>query len=351
MSPHPKEAAVKRNLLCITLLACFALCAAPLCAQEAPAAKRNDALELRLNAALTKTSGTWGVSVKHVERREFASIHADEKFQMASVFKIPVLVELFQQVKDGKVSLDERVEWRNPELYFGSGLLVSLDTGLRPTVRDLATLMITISDNAATDLLCAKLGLANITARLRALGLEKTSVDGGTRELILQALGLRGEAYRNVTTRTLREVPWDKIADEVAQNRRRFLEECPNCTTPAEMTLLLEKIVTGQTADKDSTDQMLRILSRQQFNQRLPRWVTGRFDHKTGTLNAPVWVVNDAGILYLPGGEHVIICVFSRGSEQNLSSLANKLAIANAEERIAEVARIVFDYYSAQPRP
>ena len=343
---------MKRSIVSIALAAGVALWAAALPAQEAPSAdKRNDQLEQRLNAALVKTSGTWGVSIKHVERKEFVGVRADEKFQMASVFKVPVLVELFQQVKDGKVSLDERVEWRNPELYFGSGLLVTLEPGLRPTVRDLATLMITISDNAATDLLCAKLGVANITVRMRALGLAKTSVDGGTRELILQALGLRGEAYRNVTTATIRDVPWDRIADEVAQNRKRFLEECPNCTTPAEMTLLLEKIVTGQAADKDATDQMLRILSRQQFNQRLPRWVPGRFDHKTGTLNAPVWVVNDAGILYLPGGEHVIISVFSRGAEQTLTPLALKVAVANAEERIGEIAKIVYEYYTAQPRP
>ena len=125
--------------------------------QVAPS-KRNLELEKRLKAALAGSAGDWGVSVKHVERNEVAGINSDQEFQMASVFKIPVLVELFYQVSEGKISLDERVEWTNPERYFGSGVLVSLTPGLRPTIGDLATLMIIISDNAATDYLGARLG-------------------------------------------------------------------------------------------------------------------------------------------------------------------------------------------------
>ncbi len=313
-------------------------------------AKRNAELEGRLKAALAKSSGVWGVSVKHVERNEVAGINTDQRFQMASVFKIPVLVELYQQARAGKISLDARVEWKEPEKYFGSGILVTLDKGLQPTVRDLATLMIIVSDNAATDMLCDRLGVANITARLRALGLQQTSVDGCTRTLILQALGLRGAAYENLTLEGLQKIAWDKIADEVRTNRKQFLEECPNCTTPAEMTLLIEKIVKGEAADADATKEMLLILSRQQFNQRLPRWLPYgvRSEHKTGTLTAPVWVVNDAGVINLPGGEHVIVSVFSRGTETDLGAAGNKVAIANAEDRIGEIGKLVFDYYTAK---
>ena len=317
---------------------------------ESAPPKRNLELEIRLKAALAGSAGVWGVSVKHVERNEVAAINVDQKFQMASVFKIPVLVELFYQVNEGKISLDERVEWTNPDRYFGSGVLVSMTPGLQPTVGDLATLMIILSDNAATDLLCQKLGVKNVTARMRSLGLSKSSVNMGTRDLILQVLGLRGAAYQDLTTKTLDKVDWTKIQDEVKKNEQRFLEDCPNCTTPWEMTLLLEKMLTGVTVDKSASEKMLHILSLQQFNQRIPRLLPYdvRCAHKTGTLTGPVWVVNDAGIIYLPKQQgHLILSVFSHGTQTELTVSENTLAITGAEGRIAEIAKIAFDYYTA----
>ncbi len=317
---------------------------------SAAASLRNQELELRLKAALAKSSGVWGVSVKHLEKNEFAGIHETQKFQMASVFKIPVLVELFTQVKQGKIRLEDRVEWRDPQRYFGSGVLVTMQPGAQLTLRDLATLMIILSDNAATDMICERIGTPNITARMIALGVMNTSVEAGTRDLILRALGLRSADDQKLTTDSIRAVDWAGRAKEIEEARRKFLDECPNCTTPADMTLLLEKVARFEVTDHELTDQMLRILSLQQFNQRLPRLIPLgiRFDHKTGTLNAPVWVVNDAGILYFPNGHRAVVSVFSRGAEMNQSGAETKIAIANAEDRIAEIGKIVWDFYSAE---
>ena len=71
-----------------------------------------------------------------------------------------------------------------------------------------------------------------------------------------------------------------------------------------------------------------------------------RVDHKTGTLLAPVWVTNDAGIIYLPNRERLIICVFSRGTETDLNEAQIKAAISNAEGVIGEIGKIAFDYYT-----
>jgi beta-lactamase class A len=312
-------------------------------------AKENAELARRIAAALAQANGTFGVSVKHVEQGETVSIRGDERFQMASVFKIPVLVELFTQVQAGKVSLDERVEWTNPEHYFGSGILVTLSPGIKPTIRDLATLMIIVSDNAATDLLVGRLGPANVTARMQALGLTQTRVDGGTRDLILRAIGLSDPKYRDLTTASLGAIDWQAIAPEVRRSQEQFLKDCPNCATPDEMTRLVELIFTGKAAGPAQTTEMLTTLSRQQFNARLPRFLPlgTRVDHKTGTLNGPVWVVNDAGLIYLPNKQHVIVSVFSRGGELDQDEAAMKLGINQAEERIGEIAKIVYDYYTA----
>jgi len=89
---------------------------------------RTVVLEQSIRAVLAKSSGVWGVSVRDIEGNEWAEINADERFPMASVFKVPVLVELYHQAQEGKISLDERVEWRDPSLYFGSGILVNLES-------------------------------------------------------------------------------------------------------------------------------------------------------------------------------------------------------------------------------
>jgi beta-lactamase class A len=310
----------------------------------------NPELERRLRAATAISSGVFGVSVRHVEKHEGAALHGNDKFQMASVFKIPILIELFHQVSEGKVSLMERVEWTDPEHYFGSGVLATLAPGLRPTIHDLATLMIILSDNAATDILGNRLGFENITANLRTLGLAKTTVDMGTRDLILQALGLRGEKYGSLTTKTITSVNSDMVSEAGRHNRQLFLEHCPNCTTPTDMSWLLEKLVTGKAGDANATQDMLRILSEQEFNQRLPRLLPSgvRCAHKTGTLNAPVWVVNDAGIIYLPNGDHVIVSVFSHGPDLELNPRELKAAMTNAEERIGAIGILVYDFYTGQ---
>jgi beta-lactamase class A len=297
-----------------------------------PAPPRAAALDLRLRAALAPAAGVYGIAVK----------------QMASVFKVPVLVELFAQARAGKVSLDQRVEWTAPDRYFGSGILANLQAGLKPTVRDLAVLMITLSDNGATDMLCDLVGLDNVNARLKALGASRTRVDGCTRDLILWSMGLRGPQYASLRRGDSAE--GRAPVAELEATRRWFLEQVPNGTTPAEMAMLFEKIVKGEAGDKAATEEMLRILSRQQFTQRLPRWLPAgtRVSHKTGSLSQPQWVINDAGIIDLPGGEHVVVSVFARGRDRaSLSPAELKMATASAEGKIAEVAKVVWDYYTA----
>jgi hypothetical protein len=81
----------------------------------------------------------------------------------------------------------------------------------------------------------------------------------------------------------------------------------------------------------------------------LPRWLPYdiRIDHKTGTLLEPIWVVTDAGVVHLPGDKHIVISVFSRGTQMDLSAAETKAAISGAEERIAEIGKLVFDYFTA----
>jgi len=314
--------------------------------------RRVPELEQRLQAVVAKSPDTWGISVRHMERREAAGIHEDDRFPMASVFKVPILAELYHQVGDKKISLDERVTLARPEIYFGSGVLSLLRPGLNPTIHDLATLMICVSDNAAADLLLERVGRENVTARMRALGLVKTSVEASTREHTLESFGLRGEEYRDLTPADLMRFDFNQHEKEIVRNQQLILRECHNCSTPSEMSQLFEKIAAGQAADAAGTKDMMGILSKQQFNMRLPLLlpVGIRFAHKTGTMVNPIVVVNDAGVMFLPNGEHVVVTVFSKGSGINLNETELKRSMNAAEQTIAEVGKIVFDYYTTSDK-
>ena len=110
-------------------------------------------------------------------------IDADSYYVLASVFKTPVLVEAFFQLHEGRFSLDERWPLATADKNLPSGVLTFFEDGLRPSARDLLTLMIIISDNTATDMMMKRLGKENINARLRALGLDHIHVPLTVREI------------------------------------------------------------------------------------------------------------------------------------------------------------------------
>ena len=93
-----------------------------------------------------------GVAVWHIESDTRLDVNGDEPFPMASTFKIPILATACRQLAADVISLDARVPLADEDKSLGSGILPYFESGLQPTVRDLLTLMIIISDNTATDM-------------------------------------------------------------------------------------------------------------------------------------------------------------------------------------------------------
>jgi beta-lactamase class A len=120
-------------------------------------------------------SGRLGIAARHLGTGEQLTIHAEESFPTASSIKIAVLIELYRQAQVGELSLRERQKYTVRDRTLGSGLLSDLDEGLEPTWRDLAVLMMAISDNTATNMLIDRLGKERINATLRAVGI--TGID------------------------------------------------------------------------------------------------------------------------------------------------------------------------------
>lgn len=282
--------------------------------------------------------GVMGVTVRDIKTGEEISINGDRLFPMASVYKIPIMVEVFRQIEAKKFSLDDRIEHSDDVRTLGSGVLTLLSNGLKPTVKDLITLMIILSDNEATDILLKKVGAENVTATMRSLGLNNLRVDRTTFELIRDYIALmdenvRGKTYKEIValSRTRQITP-----EAQAKAESEFAKVMKDVSSPREMALLLEKIYKGEAASRESCQMMMTILGQQQFNQRLPRYLpdAARMAHKTGTIGS---TTNDAGIMFVRGNP-VALVVFT---------VDKRIARGEVEEQMGRVARAVYDFFDA----
>src|SRR5262245_1510782 len=123
-------------------------------------------------------SGLAGIAACNLTTGDAVEVNDRESFPTASMIKIQVLFELIRQVERGNAQLWERVTLRESDRTLGSGLLVNLDEGLNPTLRDLAVLMMAISDNTATNLLIDRLGIGAINQAIRDAGMRDTELRG-----------------------------------------------------------------------------------------------------------------------------------------------------------------------------
>ncbi len=132
------------------------------------------ALAQSIEKAATGFSGRVGVCAQTVDGKHNIEVHAEEVFPAASSIKMYVLYTLLANAEKGEVGLDQRIEFTADAAKPGSGVLFHLDHGLRLTLKDLATLMMMISDNSALILLSEYLGLDAINSEISRLGLEHT---------------------------------------------------------------------------------------------------------------------------------------------------------------------------------
>lgn len=131
-------------------------------------------LEQFITELATLPVGRVGICAETLDGRHLIEINADEVYPAASSIKMYVLFTLLAKADDGQLALDERIEFTSAVSKPGSGVLFHLDPGLQPTLKDLATLMMMISDNSALMMLTNYLGLDNINAEIDHLGLEHT---------------------------------------------------------------------------------------------------------------------------------------------------------------------------------
>ena len=262
----------------------------------------------QIQSFIDATGAEFGVSVLHLESGEEININADASFPMASVLKIPVLCAAFRQIEQGQFALTDRWELTVAEKNIGSGILTWFDDGLRPTVRDLLTLMMIISDNTATDMIMHRVGVAEIDAFMKELGLAHIHMAMDIHGIFDDIMGAENSDPRRlfVDLNKKRQAP---------PTRRDGSAYSPgpdnNASTPRDMTRLLSMMARGEVVSTQACGNMLYIMLQQQLNQRLPRFLPYGipFAHKTGTLGG---IRNNAGILYAGDNSHIAVTVYCR---------------------------------------
>jgi len=285
-----------------------------------------------------------GVAAVHIESGRRITMKTSERFPMASTYKLPIAIHLLTLVDEGKEQLEHIIKIEPRDIRPGG---VPLTDKFKfgesfVSVRDLLEMMLTVSDNTASDLILRLAGGPQaVTARMRSLGIEDMSIDRSTIEHIFDMFGLplppESEWGPGRYVSVLTSVPADKQRSAAEQ----YARDPRDTSTPDAMVSLLVHLYRKNLLQRETTKLLLGIMRRcQTGDPRLKGLLpTGtEVAHKTGTA---VGVVNDVGVITLPNGAgHIAIVVFIKDS---------KSSVADSEYSIAEVARGAYDHFLSRP--
>lgn len=251
-------------------------------------------------------SGEVAFAAKNLATGEEILLNADQIYGTASVIKLPVLIEVFRRANEGELSLEERLEIREGDIVRGSGVLKELTPGLQPTIYDLATLMIIVSDNTATNMLIDRVGGV-----------------GAINRTIQDTYGLTTVALHN-------RIDFDLIGDDV----RRLGE-----ASARDLMHLMELLIRGRAVDARASEAMLDIMSRQQYLDQVPRYfrynpyakelkVAQNYTVASKTGFFPGTRV-DAGAIFLPDGNAIAYCAMTQYGTDTTMAIENEGAVVN----------------------
>src|SRR5215208_2522455 len=192
-------------------------------------------VERALDAILTQSGGELALAAMNLTTGEELARNDQRSMLTASVFKLPLLVEVFRQAEAGALDLDERVTLRAEDVVRGSGILRDFGPGLQPTLRDLAMMMVIVSDNSATNLLLDRVGgPQRVNATMRDLKLPSIVIH---RRIVFGEITTNGslaEAARRDLMRLVVMLAREELVSPAASQamlailgRQRYLEQAP----------------------------------------------------------------------------------------------------------------------------
>lgn len=269
-------------------------------------------LEKRISAELASYDGQMSVYADDLKGNT-VMIGPDELFETASTIKTYILACLFDQAERGEASLDDMLTYREEHFINGSGLFRELSFGTAMKVKDVATLMIIISDNIATNMMIEYLGQDTINTCIQKLGCTSTVLHN--------------------------PIDFDKY-DRLGT------------TTPRDYAGMFVRLAKGELISPAASAQMREIFRRQHYNSTLTRHFpqyfldsedTGEEEliyvaSKSGSMNA---CRNDGGIVHTPYGEYVIVIMNKNFSDPIYHDGHPAMEFG------ARVSRMILDQYLA----
>ncbi len=268
-------------------------------------------LEDRLAPLARAHKGRVAIGVKHLCTGERYCLNVDEPMPTASLIKVAVMVEAYQQAIEGRICMTDRVILHETDKVPGSGILTEhFSEGTTISLRDAVRLMIAFSDNTATNLVLDRIGIREVNKRMEALGLPNTKINA--------------KSFRASTT-------------SVAPDRSKKFGL--GSTTAHEMVTLLEMIQSGDIVNPVGRQMMLNHMKKCDDKDRFTRLLpTGTVvAHKTGSVND---ARTDAGIIYLSSGP-VALCVLTAENDDRSWRPDNA-----AHLLCARAAKEVYDYFT-----
>ena len=230
-----------------------------------------------------------GVFIVDIDSGGYVDVSGNKNFSAASTIKIPVLVAFLEDVDRGKIRLDEILTMDQEMVAGGSGNLRTMPVGTKLKSIEVATKMMTISDNTATNMLISKLGGKELlNARFRSWGLVNTAIQSPLPDL-----------------------------------------EGTNTTSPKELASLIAKVNQGELISMRSRDLMLDIMRRTQRDDLLPAGLGegATAYHKTGDIGT---MLADAGLIDIPTGKRYIASIMVKRphNEPAAAKLINSISQA-----------------------
>ncbi|HCJ67509.1 MAG TPA: hypothetical protein DHV62_09405 [Elusimicrobia bacterium] len=241
--------------------------------------------------------GNVGLVIKDLKTGKTIFYNQDKLFPSASLVKIAIMSACFQAESEGKINFNDYFRLKSKYKSRGSGILRYSPAGKKISLKELVELMITKSDNTATNILTEILSFDYLNGYFQQMGLRNTNFS------------------RNIMDIT------------------KYYRGIENYTTASDIAQILDKIYHYQLVSPEASERMLTLLKKQEIRDRLPRYLPGYVEvaHKTGLFDN---VCHDAGIIFHPRGDFLISILVSDHQEHRL-----------AKELIGQVAKIAFEYY------
>jgi beta-lactamase class A len=276
-------------------------------------------LQKRIESIAAAHHGHVAVFAKNLITGETVSLNAQTPVQTASVIKLPLMLQAFEQVRAGKLNLSQPVVLTRENQVGGSGILYLMDPGLNLTLKDVIALMMTLSDNTATNMAIDAVGLAPTNEMLARMSLHNTYF------------------YKKVFKPAEGPVPDDQkkfgLGKTTAEEMEKVLESIYRCDLGTSST------------DRDMCTQMITIMRNQQYRDMSPRYLVPAdsseslsvIADKLGALDA---VRNDVALIYTASGP-IIVSTFTWDNEDTSWTPENK-----AEILIGRIAQTIVAAWS-----